>query len=216
MPIVRPNVSGKTSKRLNIHISDSRVDGDEPVGIAPGDVEVVGGDEHELAQVVGDGAEQCHRGVLALVVEEGGGLVEEQDGCLLGDGTCDHHLLPLTVAERGEVAVGKGLRVCACHRLRYEGFVCLLEFPEEPGVGHASHGDDLARREVQQVWLLGQYNGKKARTRRCRERGAVVHRSLGMINDTPRKRWLQACEGAEKGRFANAVAAYETHEAPGF
>ena len=92
----------------------------------------------------------------------------------------------------------------------------LLEFPEEPCVGHASHGDDLARREVQNVRLLGQYNGKKARMRLCRERGAVLYRALCMINDTPRKRWLQACEGAEKGRFANAVAADETHEAPGF
>ena len=76
------------------------------VGGLEGKVEFVGGDENGLVLFPGQGAEQAHNLDAVIQVEVGGGLVQEDNGCGLGQGTGDHGHLELTVGELIELFVG--------------------------------------------------------------------------------------------------------------
>ena len=64
------------------------------------------GKQNGLAAVVGEGLQQAHRLDAAGDIEEGRGLIEDDDGRLLGQRTGYHGLLPLAVAQRGHVLIG--------------------------------------------------------------------------------------------------------------
>ena len=57
----------------------------------------------------GEPVEELHHVHLGGEVEEGGGLIEEDDRSLLGECLGNHHLLSLSVAERPDVAGSEAL-----------------------------------------------------------------------------------------------------------
>ena len=73
-------------------------DGQEGIGGGYGLGGVVGGEEDGMA-AVGEGAEEPQDVNAACYVEEGGGFVEDDERCLLGECPGYHGLLPLSVAE---------------------------------------------------------------------------------------------------------------------
>src|SRR5215218_6953108 len=120
---------------------------DDLVGVACGLVEVVQ-DHEDRASVAGvELGDQLQDGELVGEVEIGGGLVEQQQVGLLGERHRDPCALALPAGQLvdeppGEVAGGGGFE-----RAREGGFVFAAPAPQEPLVGVAALGDELAHGE---------------------------------------------------------------------
>ncbi len=184
------------------------VDEQDRIAQRKGDVEVVGRKENAPALVVGEPPEQRRQRVAVGQVEKRRGLVEEDDGGVLGQRPGDHGPLAL--------AVGKGL-----HRLagevgdadRFErvpdgGPVALLHAPEPIGVGGAAEGDHILAGEVGDADLVGGDERNGGRQLSGIERG----------NRRAAKPDLSALSGPQPGddpqqrTFSGAVAADESGE----
>jgi len=87
----------RTADRTETTVSKA----EEAVGKVDGKTKVVGREDDGLLPTVGEVQEKAHQFCLRRIIEKGGGLVENNDWSLLGQGAGDHDLLALTV--------GKGL-----------------------------------------------------------------------------------------------------------
>ena len=110
-----------------------------------------------------EAVQKLHDFDFAGIVEEGGGLVEKDDGCLLCECFCNHHLLPFAVAECLYHAV---LQVFYSHIV--DGFcddifVCRRQFPPESGIGASPESYEFADGHVLQGWSLSEHNAYEPR-----------------------------------------------------
>ena len=67
----------------------------------------MGREEDGLLCLTADATQQLQHLHLARIVEKGRGLIEEDDGSLLGQSLCNHHLLPLSVTQRMDHALAQ-------------------------------------------------------------------------------------------------------------
>lgn len=108
----------RTADRTEMAVSKA----EEAVGKVDGKTKVVGRENDGLLLTVCKVQEKAHQLSLRRIIEKGGGLVENNDRSLLGQGTCDHDLLSL--------AIGKGLYHTVSERQYADGGKALMNhFP---------------------------------------------------------------------------------------
>lgn len=166
------------------------------------------GQEHGLAAVVGQRVEQLHGLDAAGHVEEGGGLVEDDDGCLLRQGAGNHGLLALTVAQVGDIAAGLVTDAHVGDGLVDNLMVLGAEATQEARVGLAAQGDEFADGEAAHSDAVGRDEADEARTLALRD----VIDILALDFDGSRQGACGASEGTQQGGLAGAVLAQQGDE----
>ena len=124
--------------------------------------DIVGGQEDGLLLVVSQPPQQLHDFHLAGEIEEGRGLVEIDDGGLLGKGLGYHDLLAFAIAERMDHTV---LQVADTNQP--DGLADLLlvvgrQGAPESGIGRAPHAYHFVDRHIAHLWLFGQHDAYDA------------------------------------------------------
>ena len=79
----------------------------QPIAVEPRQGEVVHRRDHGEPVVVAEAGDQFERLLLVADVEGAGGLVEQQDRRLLGEGTGDDEALLFAAAQRAESPIGE-------------------------------------------------------------------------------------------------------------
>jgi len=191
-------------------LDDLAVAGDEPqvVGQQQRLRHVVAGQEHGLAAVVGQRVEQLHGLDAAGHVEEGGGLVEDDDGCLLRQGAGYHGLLALTVAQVGDIAADLVTDAHVGDGLVDNLMVLGAEATQEARVGLAAQGDEFADGESAHGDAVGGDEADEARTLALRD----VIDILALDFDGSRQGACGAGECTQQGGLAGAVLAQQSDE----
>lgn len=115
---------------------------DEVVGVAGGLVEIVKHSDHCFSGVV-ECAQQFQEFVLVGDIEEGGGLVEKHDRCLLGEQHGHPHSLALATGEFIDEASCKFGEIRGGERLRDGVFVGGAPLLYEALVGSAPARDEI-------------------------------------------------------------------------
>ena len=100
-----------TSSGLPRHDGSAPRQQDQSIGELPGQGEVVHGAEHGQAALAAQGVDQLQRLDAPPEVERTGGLVEEEDGRLLGQGPGEHQALQLATRQRPQPTLGHGRQV---------------------------------------------------------------------------------------------------------
>ena len=111
----------------------------------------------------GEPVEELHHVHLGGEVEEGGGLIEEDDRGLLGKRLGNHHLLSLSVAERPDVSGSKALHAHETEGV--EGFPLIggIHLSPKAGVEAAPEGDKVEHGHVPHLYPLRQHDADESR-----------------------------------------------------
>jgi hypothetical protein len=182
---------------------------DEAGAPAGGEIPIVG-DGNDQVALEGELAQGGEEFDLVADVEEGSGLIEEEDAGLLGEGAGDEDALFFAAREIAEVAVAE---VGAVHG--GEGLVDLgpVFGAFKPGVhvGGAAHHDDLFDAVAEGEFEGGFDEGDLAGDGAAGEAGERYFAEVyGAAGD-----WLEAGEGAEESGLAGAVGAEDDGEFAG-
>lgn len=113
----------------------------DDVGRLKGEVELVGGDEDGSLGLVRQATEEEKRFDAVGEVEMRSGLVEQDEGRLLGERFGDECALLLAIGKLVEIAVGLVSHFGLFERVADAVFVLFREAAEEGGVGVTAHGN---------------------------------------------------------------------------
>ena len=180
----------------------------DAVGKTVGNVEVVGGEEDDLVLLVSQVEQQLHDARLGRIVEEGGGLVEEDERCLLCYSFGNHHLLSLSVAEPRHLALSKGRHAHSSYGVGHNLLILLVKGAPEVGVGHAPHPYDVGDGKVLEVGTLGEHNADGLGHLALVER----HDGLSVEQHVTAQRGLEAGKGAQQRALPYSVATHKADE----
>ena len=135
------------------------------IGHGSGHIKVVGGAD-DTATLVGEVAEEGKVTTAGFVVEEGCGLIEEQDRGLLSQGGGNHHTLPLTIRELTKRASGKVRQATFCKGIVHDSSVCIGQHTHQAVIGRASHLHHLSHAEVDGLIVCLHYGTKTSQRAR--------------------------------------------------
>src|SRR5208282_6129793 len=96
-------------------------------------------------------------------IEEGRGLVEDEEGAVLGDGSRYEGLLALPVGELRETAADEPPQTDGADGTLHRGEVALAQAIAGAGVGIAPEGDDVEDGEIARVEAVGEDAGRPPR-----------------------------------------------------
>ncbi len=186
--------------------------GDQPerVGVPQHVLDVVGGHQDGQAVLVGEGAQQLDQLQPGGQVEERGGLVEQQDGGLLGERPRDHEALALAVAELRHRTAGQVPGTGGVQGPLDRAPVGVVEPAEPSGVRGASEGDEVVAEQLPGGDPVGEDDGQ---LRGELARGEVGDGPPAQLDASGEPR-LGAGEGAHEGGLADAVRADEAGQLP--
>ena len=181
----------------------------------------MGREEDGLLRLTTDATQQLQHLHFAGVVEKGGGLVEEDDRCLLGQGLGYHHLLSLTVAQRVDHAQTQCFDANLGDGLVHHAQVVFRITPPEAGIGRTSEADEFAHRHIPHVRFFRQHHANLFTQLFVAQRRDFPHFLIVISHSTlltphsseqhlPADGGLEGREGAQQRRLAHAVGAQQT------
>ena len=115
--------------------------------------------EDDFVCLVSKFLHQPEHAYLGVEIKEGSGLVEQDDGCLLGECFGEHGFLPLAVAQGVDGSLGE-----TADSHHFDGFadnlpVFFRELPEEACIGRTPHPYEIGNLHVRHSNSLCQHDG---------------------------------------------------------
>ena len=181
----------------------------------------MGREEDGLLRLTADATQQLQHLHLAGVVEEGCRLVEEDDGCLLGQRLGNHHLLSLTVAQRVDHSQTQCFDAHQGDGLVHHTQVIFRITPPEACIGRSSEADEFAHHHIPHVRFLRQHHANHPTQFLVAQRRDFPHFLVIISHSTlltphsseqhlSSRLWLEGREGTQQCRLAHTVGTQQT------
>ena len=173
----------------------------EPVAQLEGCPHIVGAQKNGFPHFVGQSAKKAHRLHLGGEVEEGGGLVEKDEGGVLRQCLGDHGFLPFSIAQGVYPAVFQGK-----NPYLFQGFfhplpILLVLLPKESRVWAASQCHEVENPKVANLQSIRENHANEPAPFACREGG----QGNVPYEDFPFQGRLEGRQGAKQGAFPPSV-----------